>query len=104
MFGTAESVDPDTNTVTVSVEADEGTFSGRAEGVETDVEPGGTVQVYGTVQSGHVVAVEGFAVVTRSPRERLSKYGFPLVGALLALGAFFRYREVDRAPLTFEPR
>ncbi len=103
VFGTVESVDQ-AGTATVTVEADAGTFTMQVLGFDADVEPGGVVQVYGTLQRDHAIAAEEVGVVTRSPGERLFKYGISAVGGLLALAAFFRYWRVDWATTTFEPR
>lgn len=103
LFGTVRSVAAN-GTATVEFEADDGSFVLQVRGVDAAVEPGGVVQVYGTLRGGHRMTATEVVVVERHPGERLYKFGISGVGALVALTAFFRYWRIDVATLTFEPR
>lgn len=104
LFGDVESIDRTADRATIEVEADNGPFTVTVEGIDADVEPGGVVQVYGTVQPGQTVAASNIVVVEASRGNRLYKFAVSGVGAVLVLAAFFRYWRIDWAALTFEPR
>lgn len=104
LFGTVRSVDRDAGTAVVEVETGAGTFTVQVREFDAEVEPGGSVQVYGTLEDDRAMTVSNVVVVERTPGERLFKYWTSAVGAVLALAAFFRYWRIDPKRLTFEPR
>lgn len=91
IFGDVESIDRTAHQATIEVEADAGSFTLTVEGIDADVEPGGVVQVYGTVRSGHTIAASNIVVVEASSGTRLYTFAASGFGAVLALAAFFRY-------------
>lgn len=104
LFGDVESIDRTADRATIEVEADNGPFTVTVEGIDADVEPGGVVQVYGTVRPGQTIAASNVVVVEASSENRLYQFAVSGVGAVLVLAAFFRYWRIDWAALTFEPR
>lgn len=104
LFGDVESIDPTADRATIEVDSDNGPFAVTVEGIDADVEPGGVVQVYGTVRPGHTIAASNVVVVEASSENRLYKFAASGVGAVLVLVAFFRYWRIDWAARTFEPR
>lgn len=103
LFGDITAVDGP-STITVSVEADTGPFALTAHGVDADVRPGGTVQLFGTLRSDHHMTAERVVVVNPAGGSFVYKYAVSLVGALLVLAAFFRSWAFDVDRLRFEPR
>ncbi|WP_135820703.1 hypothetical protein [Halostella litorea] len=104
VFGTVERVDSDARTATVSVEHDGGEFAMTLRGFDRDVEPGGTVQAYGTLEAGRTMTVSESVVVNPDGGAALYKYAVSAVGALGILALFFRRWRVDPATLSFVPR
>lgn len=94
LFGTVESVSE--RTARLTVEYGGGSFPLTVRGFEAAVEPGGTVQVLGTLESGGAMAADRVAVVNSSGGSLLYKYGSSLVGAALVLAVFFRHWTVGR--------
>lgn len=68
------------------------------------VEPGGVVQVAGTIRPDRVLDAERVVVVNPSPGAQLFKYAASGLGALVFLGVFFRYWRVNLGDLTVEVR
>ena len=104
VWGVVQSIDRDASEAVVEVDSDDGEFELLVRGLDADVEPGGTVQVYGSLEPDQTLVASGFVVVERSPADRLFKYGLSAGGAALALGIFFRYWRIDWRRLRFEPR
>ena len=104
LFGAVRSVDREASEATVEIDSDDGKFELLVREIDVDVEPGGTVQVYGSLETDKTVVASEVVVVERSPADRLFKYGVSAAGAALALGAFFRYWRSDWRRLRFEPR
>ncbi|MBV0900426.1 hypothetical protein [Haloarcula salina] len=76
----------------------------RVTGVAAPVEPGGVVQVYGTIRPDRTIAAERVEVVNSSFGAELYKYGASAVGALGFLMLFFRYWRPDTDTWTLEAR
>lgn len=104
LFGDIVSIDQTAHQATIEVDADGGPFTLTVVGIDADVEPGGVVQVYGTVQPGHKIAGSNIVVVEASSKNRLYKFAVSGFGAVLVLVVFFRYWRIDWSSLTFEPR
>jgi hypothetical protein len=104
VFGTVERVDRDAGTARVSVEHDDGAFELTLRGFDRDVEPGGTVQAYGTLEAERTMTVSESVVVNQDGGAALYKYAVSAVGALGILALFFRRLRVDTATLSFVPR
>ncbi|MDS0221907.1 hypothetical protein NDI54_11160 [Haloarcula sp. S1AR25-5A] len=73
-------------------------------GIETAVEPGGVVQVYGTLEPDQTIAAERIEVVNSSRWAEFYKYGASAVGAVGFLLLFFRYWRIDSDTWTLEAR
>ena len=104
LFGTVESVDPTSDQARIRVEHTTGAFTLTVQGFEAEVEPGGTVQVLGTLEPDYVLTVERVVVVNPSGGAELIKFGLSAAGALLVLVVFFSRWGVDWGSYTFEGR
>lgn len=102
LFATVERVDVSAERATVRVDSSEGAFGMTVEAFDAQVQPGGVVQVYGTLRADHVVTAENVAVVNPAGASKLYKYGVSVVGALLVLVVFFRSWAFDADALAFE--
>ncbi|WP_058992751.1 hypothetical protein [Haloarcula sp. CBA1127] len=76
----------------------------RVTETRTAVEPGGVVQVYGTLEPAQTIAAERVEVVNSSRWAEFYKYGASAIGALGFLLLFFRYWRIDRETWTLEAR
>lgn len=101
LFATVERVDASADSATVRVDSDERTFQMTVEGFDTPVQPGGVVQVYGTLRTDHVVTARNVAVVNPAGASKRYKYGASVVGALFVLAVFFRSWGFDTNTLAF---
>lgn len=72
--------------------------------ISATVEPGGVVQVYGTVEQNHVLRAERVEVVTNSRFAELYKYGMSVIGVLGFLIVFTRYWRIDTETWTVVAR
>ncbi|AJF26096.1 hypothetical protein JZX76_15455 [Haloarcula hispanica] len=88
----------------IRAESDGTAITLRVTGTEAAVEPGGVVQVYGTLESNQTIAAERVEVVNSSRWAEFYKYGASAVGALGFLLLFFRYWRIDRETWTMEAR
>lgn len=79
----------------IRVDSDAGAYSLRVRSFDAAVEPGGVVQVLGTVRPDGVLVAARVAVVSPSPGAQLYKYGVSVTGAALVLIAFFRRWRLD---------
>lgn len=102
LFGTVKSTEP--GRLTVNVESDEGDFEMTVHRAGVAVEPGGVVQVYGTLEPGYIIDPVTVEVVNTSGNSAGYKYGVSAVGALLVAGLFFRYWRLDTDEWAFEVR
>ncbi|SDF42567.1 hypothetical protein [Halorientalis regularis] len=104
LFGTVRAVDRENATVEILVETEQGELPLTVGGVERSVQPGGAVQVYGTVEPDRHLAADRVVVVNPAGSSLLFKYGVSLVGALLVVVLFFRHWRFDTDGVGFEVR
>ncbi|MFB6179729.1 MAG: hypothetical protein ABEI77_08405 [Halorientalis sp.] len=104
LFGRVQQTNRSNGTMEIRVQADDGSFPLTVSGTDATVEPGGDVQVYGTIREDRRVSAEQIVVVNQRQASRLYKYAVSLVGAGLVVVAFFRQWQVDRDELGFEVR
>lgn len=104
LFGTV--LDRGDGWLSIRVESDRGPLEVRVTGVPdgVSVEPGGTVQVYGTLEAGRGIAAADVVVVNEGPSSPAYKYAVSLAGAGLFLAAFARYWTVDWTERVVVPR
>jgi hypothetical protein len=102
LFGTVQSVAD--KRLVIRVESDVRPFEMTVPDGSVDVEPGGVVQVYGTLEPERTIRPTQIAVVNRTGGSNLYKYGVSAVGALLVAVLFFRYWTIDTDEWTFEVR
>ncbi|MDQ2071146.1 hypothetical protein ACODNH_12770 [Haloarcula sp. NS06] len=76
----------------------------RVTETRTAVEPGGVVQVYGTLEPAQTIAAERIEVVNSSRWAEFYKYGASAIGAFGFLLLSFRYWRIDRETWTLEAR
>ncbi|WP_226479842.1 DNA-binding protein [Natrinema amylolyticum] len=106
LFGEVRTVDSDAKTATIHVmdDSDEVAAELEVRGVDSDVKPGGVMQVYGTLESETVLRADRTVVVNRGPDATAYKLGASVVGLLLAIGYFLRQWRVNLREFAFEPR
>ncbi|MBX0325399.1 hypothetical protein EGH21_20440 [Halomicroarcula sp. F13] len=104
LFGEVTAVDADGAAFTIKVEATGEIITLSVNGSDADVERGGTVQVYGTLEPDRTVDAQVVRVVNASTGALLYKYGASLVGVLLFLVLFARYWRVDTGRWVLEAR
>lgn len=101
LFGRVQSANAAAERARIRVEHSSGEFNMTVTGFGADVEPGGTVQVLGTLEPGYELTADRVVVVNPSGGAELLKFGLSIVGALLVLVAFFRHWRIDRDALAF---
>jgi len=104
VFGDVDRVDADAERATVRVDSDEGEFELLVRGFTERVQPGGVVQVYGTLEADYTISATNVAVVNPAGGSKAYKYAVSVVGAVLVLALFFRRWRVDTESLAFELR
>jgi len=104
LFGTVESVDRAEGVARITVDADPEPYTMTVERFDAPVEPGGAVQVLGTLRSDRSMTAERTVVVNPDGRSAPYKYLVSAVGALVVLAVFFRRWRVDGESLAFAPR
>lgn len=102
LFATVKQVDEAADTATVRVDSSAGSFRMTVDAFDVQVNPGGVVQVYGTLRANHEITAQNVAVVNPAGASKAYKYGVSVVGALLVLAVFFRSWEFDADVLAFE--
>lgn len=102
VFGTVTEASDDE--MEIKAESDRKTITLRVTGTRTVVEPGGVVQVYGTLEPDRTIAAERVEVVNSSRWSEFYKYGASAIGALGFLLLFVRYWRIDRDTWTLEAR
>lgn len=102
LFGTVQAVDG--TELVLRVESDAGPFEMTVPSGSADVEPGGVVQVYGTLGPDHTIDPARIEVVNRAGGSALYKYGVSALGALLVAVSFFRYWRLDTEEWALEVR
>lgn len=86
---------------TIRVKHSTGAFTLTVTGFGANVEPGGTVQVLGTLGSDYELSAEWVVVVNPSGGAEVLKFGLSGIGALLVLIAFFRHWRIAWDALAF---
>ena len=104
LSGTVQSVDRENETVEILVETEHGQLPLTVSGVSRSIQPGGALQVYGTVDPDHHLAADSVVVVNPAGSSKAFKYAVSLVGALLVVVLFFRHWRVDTDDVGFEVR
>lgn len=110
VFGEVRTVDADEGTVVVRVMHSPGELAAElaVEGVDAEalatVRPGGVLQAYGTLESGHRMDADEVLVTHRGPRETLYVTVTSLVGIAVAVGSVVRYWRVTTHDLRVEAR
>lgn len=109
LFGEVQGVDRDAGAVDVTLGTDVGSLEVTVSDVEPTtlaaLEPGGSLQIYGTVDADStVVAAERTVIDHRGPADHRYVYGTSFLGALLATAAFVRHWRIDVRRLRFLPR
>lgn len=102
LFGTVQSVENDQ--VVIQVESDAAPFEMTVPNATAEVQPGGVVQVYGTLGPERVIQPERTEVVNVSGGSNTYKYGVSAVGALLVVILVFRYWTIDTEEWAIEVR
>ncbi|WP_436926785.1 hypothetical protein [Halosimplex amylolyticum] len=102
--GTVERVDAGADRATISVDSDEGDVRMTVEGFTERVQPGGVVQVHGTLEADRTIDAANVAVVNPAGGSKRYKYAVSAVGAVLVLVVFFGEWRVDTETLAFETR
>ncbi|MDT3434243.1 hypothetical protein [Haloarcula sp. 1CSR25-25] len=88
----------------IRAESDGTAITLRVTGTEATVEPGGVVQVYGTLEPDQTISAERVEVVNSSRWAEFYKYGASAIGALGFLLLFVRYWRLNRDTWTLEGR
>ncbi|NHN62886.1 hypothetical protein G9463_06160 [Haloarcula sp. JP-Z28] len=88
----------------IRAESDGTAITLRVTETRTAVEPGGVVQVYGTLEPAQTITAERVEVVNSSRWAEFYKYGTSAIGALGFLLLFVRYWRIDREAWTLEAR
>lgn len=92
------------NGMEIEAESDGTSITLDVTGTDAAVEPGGVVQVYGTLEPDRTIAAERVEVVNSSQWAEFYKYGASAIGALGFLVLFFRYWRIDADTWTLEAR
>jgi len=88
----------------IRAESDGTAITLRVTETRTAVEPGGVVQVYGTLEPAQTITAERVEVVNSSRWAEFYKYGTSAIGAFGFLLLFFRYWRINRDSWTLEAR
>ncbi|WP_440771731.1 DNA-binding protein [Natronorubrum sp. DTA28] len=104
LFGSVQSVDGETIVIHVTDSADEVAAELEIDGVDNSVASGGTVQVYGVLESDRTMTADETVVVDRDANAFDYKLGTSIVGVLLAIGYFARHWTVNPRTFAVEPR
>lgn len=102
LFGTVEEIRD--GMAVIEVEHDSGTFLMEVQNFDATVQPGGIVQVYGTLGSDYTIDANRVVVVNPSARSGAFKIVISAVAAGLFLLVFFRYWRVNLDTLELEAR
>lgn len=102
VFGTVETIEDGAFVIEVE---DDPRHLVTVEADPPDVDVGGVVQVYGTVEDGHsTMSADEIVVVNDRPRDQWYKLILSVGGVVLAAGMFLWYWSVDWRSLHFVPR
>lgn len=104
VFGDVNSIDRANETMSITVDSDEGPVTLRVTGETPPVRPGGVIQVFGTLHENHEIKASNTVVVERETTSRASKILLSVAGALLALIAFFGHWRINWETVSFVRR
>ena len=106
LIGEVQSTDPVDETLTIEVTDDAEEVAAEIEVYDTtaSVEPGGTVQVFGTLHGDETMTQTTVEVVNRDPSDAQYKLGISVVGILVAVAYFLTHWQLDIRRFTFEQR
>lgn len=104
VFGTVEEINEDENTARIRIGTDRDSFTAEITNFSTqrNVQPGGTVQVYGTFQREYVIVADTVRVVNPAGASNIYKYAISAVAVVLIAVLFFQYWRVNLRTLSFE--
>lgn len=102
IFGTV--ISDEGGVAQIRVFHESGSFVMTVQGTPIEAQPGGFVQVYGTLAAGNTITADRVVVVNRDASSSTYKYSVSLIGALLVLVVFFRYWRIDTRSLSIEER
>lgn len=104
LTGTVRRVDEGADRGEIEVRHTRGSMALTVDSFDVRVQPGGAVQVYGTVRPDHVLAADTVEVVNPAGSSKLYKYGVSLVGAALVVVLFLGHWRIDLRRRSFEVR
>jgi len=104
LFGDVLSVDGAADRATVRVDTSTAPFEMTVTRFSEQVQPGGVVQVYGTLRTDRTIDARNVAVVNPAGSSDAYKYAVSVVGAALVLVLFSREWRVEPDALAFEVR
>jgi hypothetical protein len=106
LIGEVHSTDPVDETLTIEITDDADEVAAEIEIHDTTaaVEPGGTVQAYGTLHGDETMTTSEIVVVNHGPTESQYKLAVSVVGILLAIGYFLTQWQLNLQQLTFNQR
>lgn len=102
VFGTVEAIE--SGRATIKTDTAVGTLTLSVPGVDPDVHRGCVLQVYGRLEAGGAIDVTRIVIVNASPGAEWGKFAVSGVGALVFIGLFFRYWQLDLRALAVEVR
>lgn len=104
LWGTVQSIDRVDGTATIRLGTTAGPLELSVPNFDADVEPGGAVQIYGTLRPEHTIEATNVVVVNPVGASTTLKYAVSAVGAVLVLVLFFRRWRPDTTQWAFVPR
>ena len=105
VFGTVQTVDRTAGTIAIDRPPYQVDIQAIDPAVVERLEPGSSIQVYGTVQdqSQRMIA-HGVVIDIQHSADRLYIYGTSLLGAIFAAGVFLKSWRINWRGCCFEPR
>lgn len=106
VFGEVRETDARTGVVRIQVMHSPGELTTEltVHDVDERVEPGGVVQVYGTLESDHRMTADDVVVINHTRGEMLYTLGASLAGIAVIVTSFARYWRVNTRELSIEAR
>jgi hypothetical protein len=92
------------STGTIRAQYSGGTFALTVTEFDVAVQPGGSVQVYGTLRPGYTIEPERIDVVNPAGSSNAYKYVVSVIGAAVVLVQFFRHWRVNLGEFHLEAR
>lgn len=102
LFGTVDTIDGDR--ARIVVDHSTGSFEMTVTQFGATVQPGGAIQVYGTLGASQSIAADRIVVVNPASGSNLYKYAVSVVAVLAFLVAFFSYWRPNFDTLRLEAR